>query len=609
LQIPLKESENLYFFTMDLLIGKTIDSYRILEVIGRGGMGVVYKALDTALDKQVALKMMDPRLAEDASFLKRFRSEARALARLENPNIVNVYALRETEFGIFIVMEYVSGMTLADKISRSGPLPWRKALPIFRQLLNGLGHAHEAGVLHRDIKPRNILITPENQVKIMDFGLAKILQSSDVTVTQTRAGTLYYMSPEQVKGLSRVDNRSDLYSLGMTFYEVLTGKVPFNRDDPELKILETIVKQKLPPPTQYVPEIPADLSVIIMKSLEKEPDKRYPSAKKMAEALDYFESGQKMVGVDSAATEKTVVSKSTVSLSPISEKKKYLWGGVAIVAVMVILLFSVPQFRNPFFSLFKSSSLSVQGTNPDIKTGQTGSDGLPSGNAENRVPTATGRLKILSTPSGATVYLNGKERGTTPFTQDDLLADNYSVRLEMKGYKKWEEKDVSVVAGSERSINANLKSVSATDLFLQAIPEGAIYVNGVLKSKQGSKRAKIELNAGEYSVEFRHPQYGSKQISLSLKAGQSRQLVCFFENYINIQSLDQSDEFFWGKVIIDGRDVGLETPIDKYPLPPGRHTITVRREGYRAVEGIVSLEVKAGFKETVIPLIFHLVKE
>lgn len=594
---------------MDLLIGKTIDSYQILEVIGRGGMGVVYKALDTALDKHVALKMMDPRLAEDASFLKRFRSEARALARLENPNIVNVYALRETEFGIFIVMEYVSGITLADKISRGGPLLWRKALPIFRQLLSGLGHAHEAGVLHRDIKPRNILITPENQVKIMDFGLAKILQSSDVTVTQTRAGTLYYMSPEQVKGLSKVDNRSDLYSLGMTFYEVLTGKVPFNRDDPELKILETIVKQKLPPPTQYVPEIPADLSAIIMKCLEKEPDKRYPSAKKMAEALDYFESAQKIVGADSAAMGKTVVSKSTVSLSPISEKKKYLWGSAALIAVMVILLFSIPQFRNPFFSLFKSSSPTVQSTSPDVKTGQSGSEGLLSGNAEEPIPAATGRLKIFSTPSGATVYLNGEKRGTTPFTQDDLHADNYSVRLEMKGYEKWEEKDVSIVAGSERSINADLKSVSAANLILQAIPEGAIYVNGVLKSQRGNQRKKIELNAGDYSVEFRHPRYGSKQISLSLKAGQSRQLVCYFVNYINIQSLDQSGEFFWGKIIIDGRDVGQETPVDKYPLPPGRHTITVRREGYRSVEGIVTLEVKPDFKEKVIPLIFHLVKE
>jgi serine/threonine protein kinase len=594
---------------MDVLIGKTIDSYRILEVIGRGGMGVVYKALDTALDKQVALKMMDPRLAEDASFLKRFRSEARALARLENPNIVNVYALRETDYGIFIVMEYVSGMTLADKVSRGGPLSWRKALPIFRQLLSGLGHAHEAGVLHRDIKPRNILITPENQVKIMDFGLAKILQSSDVTVTQTRAGTLYYMSPEQVKGLSRVDNRSDLYSLGMTFYEVLTGKVPFNRDDPELKILETIVKQKLPPPTQYVPEIPADLSAIIMKSLEKEPDKRYPSAKKMGEALDYFESGQKMVGADSAATQKTVISKSTVRLSPLSNKKKYLWGAGAILSLFVILLFSIPQFRNPFFSLFKSSSPTAKGTSLNGKSGQPGSEGLLSGNAEKPVPAATGRLKIISTPSGATVYLDGKKRGTTPFIQDDLLADNYSVRLEMKGYEKWEEKDVSVVAGTERSINANLKSVTAADLILQAIPEGAIYINGVLKFQTSNQRKKIEISAGDYSVEFRHPRYGSKQISLNLKAGQSRRLVCYFENYINIQSLDQSGEFFWGKVIIDGRDVGLETPIDKYALPAGRHTVTVHREGYRAIEGIVTLDVKPDFKETVIPLIFHLVKE
>ncbi len=593
---------------MDLLLGKTIDSYQILEVIGRGGMGVVYKALDTALDKLVALKMMDLRLAEDASFLKRFHSEARALARLENPNIVNVYALRESEYGIFIVMEYVDGMTLSDKISQSGPFPWRKALPIFRQLLSGLGHAHRAGVLHRDIKPRNILITPKNQVKIMDFGLAKILQTSDVTVTRTRAGTLYYMSPEQVKGLSNVDNRSDLYSMGMTFYEMLAGTVPFAKDEPELKILETIVKHKLPPLTQHSPDIPGDLSSIVMKALDKEPEKRYPTAEKMDEALDYFESNQKMVGTSSHAAEKTILSNNTVGLSPKVNKKKYLLlSGAAVLSLLVILLFSLPQLRNAIFSVFKTGDIPGQNYGPNQEPDQPVGGSELNGKTDRPVAIETGSLKITSSPPGATVYLNGEERGATPYTEDHLSQDVYTVLLQMKGYEKWEEKNVSIRAGEEHSLNAVLKSLSATDLILQAIPEGAVYVNGVLKSELGSKRKKIELNAGEYNIEFRHPRYGSKQISLRLQAGQTKQLVCYFENYINVQSLDESGKDWWSTVIIDGQDTGIQTPV-KYPLAAGSHKITVRRSGYTTVEGIITQEIKPSFQEVVIPLVFHLRK-
>ncbi|MDP2364009.1 MAG: serine/threonine-protein kinase, partial [Ignavibacteria bacterium] len=187
---------------MDSLIGKTIDNYRIIEVIGRGGMGVVFKALDTSLEKIVALKMIDPFLARDENFVRRFKTEAKALAKLENQNIVAVYALRETESGFFMVMEYVESKPLSQYLQENGPFNITDTISITKQLLNAIGHAHKVGVIHRDIKPSNILICDNGKIKVTDFGLAKVVEQKgpSSTVTQARAGTLYYMSPEQVKG-------------------------------------------------------------------------------------------------------------------------------------------------------------------------------------------------------------------------------------------------------------------------------------------------------------------------------------------------------------------------------------------------------------------------
>ncbi len=587
---------------MDPLIGKTIDSYKILEVIGRGGMGVVYKARDTALDKLVALKMMDPRLAEDASFLKRFRSEARALAKLEHPNIVNVYALRETEYGIFIVMEYVDGITLSEMLSQSGSFHWRKALPIFHQLLAGLGHAHQAGVLHRDIKPRNILITHENHVKIMDFGLAKILQASDVTVTHTRAGTLFYMAPEQVRGLSKVDQRSDLYSMGMTFYELLTGTVPFSKDDSELRILEIIVKQKLPPPNQFQQDLPKDLSSIIMKALEKDPEKRYQSAEKMTEALSYFESNQKMVGEVSGADDRTVLSEPPVSFRSGRGIKKYrIIGAVSVFVVLLIILMAIPSWRQTIFRIFSPKS---DGT---VEENSPGTSKFSSGHSENRESLmAYGSLIVNSDPSGATVFLNGEEKGKTPFKEQKIPPDDYTIRLDKKDYKSWQKDGIQVEEGREQTINAVLKPVQLTGLKVRVIPEGSIFVDGKQIATDISDSKKLELAAGTYQIEFRHPRFGRRTLPVKLNAGDGKQLTCYFESYVNIQSLDDSNQPFWGTIVIDGQEIGRDTPISEYPLPVGRHEITVRRAGYRAVEGVITIDVKSSFQKNVIPLVFHL---
>ncbi len=226
-------------------IGKVLDNYRIIDNLGIGGMGVVFKAIHIKLDKLVALKMIAPGLTMNENFIKRFQTEAKSLAKLEDPNIVRIYDLRADNDKWFIVMEFVEGINLFDKIKKDGAYKWQEALPILKQTLSGIGHAHSAGIIHRDLKPNNIMITNDRVVKVTDFGLAKDQSNMVTTMSLASGGTLYYMSPEHVKGISFTDKRSDIYSIGMTFYEMIAGTVPFKNMESDFDIRETIVRKEL----------------------------------------------------------------------------------------------------------------------------------------------------------------------------------------------------------------------------------------------------------------------------------------------------------------------------------------------------------------------------
>jgi len=228
---------------MENLIGKVIDNFRVVSVLGKGGMGIVYRAKDLMLDKDVAVKMMDARLDPEGRLLKRFQEEARSLAHLQHPNIVAIYTLRESQLGLCIVMEFVKGKNLSDIIKESGGLPLNRFKKIFLQCLNALEHAHTEGIIHRDIKPSNIMLTDHDVVKITDFGLAKRLDPSPNASTVLAGGTLYYSPPEQLDSLANVDYRGDIYSLGMTMYEALTGKIPFADTASDFRIRQAIVSR------------------------------------------------------------------------------------------------------------------------------------------------------------------------------------------------------------------------------------------------------------------------------------------------------------------------------------------------------------------------------
>ena len=270
----------------DSVVGQEVDGYRILEVLGRGGMGVVYKAQNISLNRIEALKVIAPSLVQDEQFLRRFQREAQALARIQHPNIVAVYTLRHAEIGHYITMEYVEGQTLADGLIGPQGMDWREALPIIRQLLAAFAYAHRRGIIHRDIKPRNIMLTADRVVKVMDFGLAKFYTQHDVTRTRGVSGTLCYMCPEQVKGQANLDQRSDIFSLGMTIYEMLAGRLPFDKDGSAFRIQRTIVEEDVPALRRLREDIPPALSAAVMKAVEKAPERRYQHAHEMHEALD-----------------------------------------------------------------------------------------------------------------------------------------------------------------------------------------------------------------------------------------------------------------------------------------------------------------------------------
>lgn len=268
------------------VVGKTLAGFRVTDLLGKGGMGSVYKAHDLQLERDVALKLMDPILARDNNFMKRFRVEAKALAQLNNPHIVKVHALQETDQGVCIAMEFVHGTTLADMIKASGALETKRVLDLFRQILSAFDYAHKAGVLHRDIKPSNIMVTESGEIKVTDFGLAKLHRGPSSTVTQLTGGTLYYVFPEQLEGLANVDHRGDIYSIGMTLFEALTGTVPFEKTESDFRIRERIVKGKVQLPRSFNPSISKRLNDFVMKAIAKAPEDRFQSVEEMRTAFE-----------------------------------------------------------------------------------------------------------------------------------------------------------------------------------------------------------------------------------------------------------------------------------------------------------------------------------
>lgn len=273
---------------MDQYIGKLLDNrYEILELIGVGGMARVYKARCHRLNRLVAVKILRDDLAQDAELRRRFHDESHAVAMLSHPNIVAVYDVSRSSDIEYIVMELIDGITLKQYMQKKGnKLNWREALHFITQIVKALGHAHSRGIIHRDIKPHNIMVLRDGSVKVADFGIARVTSGGHSTLTQEALGSVHYISPEQARG-SHIDERSDLYSAGVVLYEMITGRLPFEGDTPVSVAIQHINSIPLSP-REIDPTIPEALEVITMKAMAPNPDNRYPSADAMLADLEEF---------------------------------------------------------------------------------------------------------------------------------------------------------------------------------------------------------------------------------------------------------------------------------------------------------------------------------
>ena len=327
---------------MSLAEGALLGSYRILGKLGEGGMGAVYRAMDSMLNREVAIKALRPEIASQPDVLDRFRSEAVLLAKLNHPAIAQLYAFFSEGGQFYMVMEFVAGDTFERVIQQQGAIEWQRAVGYMIQILDGIGHAHAAGILHRDLKPANVMLTPAGKIKLMDFGIAQALGGARMTRQGRIIGTLEYLAPERIQGRP-ADVRSDLYSVGVMLFEMLSGRLPFQSDS-EYELLQMQIQQPLPALSGLGVQVPAEAEAAMRRALEKDPERRYANAEEFAAALAALAPVRATVAAAAAVQPKSSGSKlQTLIAKPVF----WLASAGVLILLAATIIFATLRSRQP----------------------------------------------------------------------------------------------------------------------------------------------------------------------------------------------------------------------------------------------------------------------
>jgi serine/threonine protein kinase len=548
-KVPLSRTETILAPKQDLSVGTTFAGrYHIIEELGRGGMGKVYKVVDSELKESIALKLLNPEVASDQTTVERFRNELKFARKITHKNVCRMYDLNKEKENYYITMEYMPGEDLKSSLRKVGKLSVGKVMFIAKQVCEGLAEAHRLGVVHRDLKPQNIMIDKEGNAHILDFGIARSIKAKGVTVTGMMIGTPDYMSPEQVEGRD-IDQRSDIYSLGVILYEMLTGRLPFEGDTP----LSIAVKQKTEKPQNprdLNPKISEELSRVILRCMAKEKNKRYQKAENLLVDLKNIEKGI-------PTTDKFLPEIEIKKVFPRKHLIPWILLSMALITVTGYL----------FYDKVLGGGEKLQENSAQIAA--------PTSQEAPVLTPQSGLMVINSVPEGADVYIDNKYEGITPIKQE-ILPGTYKIRIKKGPDYKEIADEMKVKAGETSSKHYALDA--AYFLEIKTIPDGAeVSIGGDYK---GKTPLKLELASSKCRLKIeKGREYSSIDESLTLNPG-----INSFERSLKRIGYSLSIRTYpvGARVSVGGELIGT-TPVKKTDLF-GNYTLKIEKEGYKTIE-------------------------